>query len=431
MDALVEGKSLPFAERLIFCHDCGILVHSPPLDNNKAAKCPRCGAVLLRHKTNSIEKTLAFVIAALILFIMAHAFPFMTFSMEGREQVSHISTGIIEFLNQGMWILGLAVFLVAVLIPLLKLMSLLVVLWPLHHGRQPAYIAPVFRFVERLHPWAMMEVYLLGVIVAYVKLVDIATIGLGLGLFAFGALILAMVAADASLEPAEVWERFRPFEKKGSLPSRIDGKLIGCHACDLVVSVEQPMEHKHHKCPRCGASLHRRKADSLNRTCAFLLTAVILYIPANVYPVMTVISFGQGEADTILSGVKAFIEADMWPLAILVFFASITVPMLKMIGLAYLSVSVKSNSAWRPRDRTVLYRVIEGVGRWSMIDVFMISILVALVNLGSIATIEPGVGATAFAAVVVLTMFASMAFDPRLIWDGATTEHERGANPAS
>jgi len=426
VDVIDEGKSLPFAGRLIFCHDCGILVRSPPLDNNKAAKCPRCGAVLFRHKTNSIEKTLAFVIAALILFIMAHTLPFMTFSMEGREQVSHIITGIIEFFSQGMWPLGLAVFLVAVFIPLLKLISLLVVLWPLYRGRRPVFIAPVFRFVERLHPWAMMEVYLLGVIVAYVKLVDIATIGLGFGLFAFGALILAMVAADASLEPAEVWERFRPFEKKGSLPPRVQETLIGCHACNLVVSVE-PKAHKHNNCPRCGASLHRRKADSLNRTGALLLTAVILYVPANVYPVMTVISFGQGEADTILSGVKAFIAADMWPLAILVFFASITVPMLKMIGLTYLSVSVKRGSSWRPRDRTVLYRVIEGVGRWSMIDVFMISILVALVNLGSIATIEPGIGATAFAAVVVLTMFASIAFDPRLIWDGATKEHDRGA----
>jgi paraquat-inducible protein A len=133
--------------------------------------------------------------------------------------------------------------------------------------------------------------------------------------------------------------------------------------------------------------------------------------------VMTVISFGKGEPDTILSGVKALIEVGMWPVALLVFFASITVPVLKLIGLIYLLVSVQLRSTWRPRDRTAMFRVIEVVGRWSMVDIFMLSILVALVNLGSIAQIEPGAGAIAFAGVVILTMLASMSFDPRLIWD--------------
>ena len=132
---------------------------------------------------------------------------------------------------------------------------------------------------------------------------------------------------------------------------------------------------------------------------------------------MTVISFGRGTPDTILSGVIHLIEAGQLPIAALVFFASIAVPVLKLFGLSYLLLSVQFKSIWRPRDRTLLYRVIEAVGRWSMIDIFMISILVTLVKLGSIATIEPGAGATSFAAVVILTMFSSMSFDPRLMWD--------------
>ena len=132
---------------------------------------------------------------------------------------------------------------------------------------------------------------------------------------------------------------------------------------------------------------------------------------------MTVISFGKGSPDTILSGVMAFIEYGMWPLALLVFFASIMVPMAKVTGMIYLLLSVQRKSRWRPKDRTVLYRVTEVIGRWSMIDIFMISILVALVNLQAIATIAPGPGAISFAAVVVLTIFASRSFDPRLIWD--------------
>jgi paraquat-inducible protein A len=172
-------------------------------------------------------------------------------------------------------------------------------------------------------------------------------------------------------------------------------------------------------------ALHVRKPDSLNRTWALILTAVILYVPANLLPVMTVVSFGKGEPDTILSGVQALAAVGMWPVAILVFFASITVPVLKLIGLSFLLISVQRRTAWRTRDRTVLYRIVENVGRWSMVDIFMISILTALVNLQAIATIDPGPGAIAFAAVVVITMIASYSFDPRLIWDAAEHAHGR------
>jgi paraquat-inducible protein A len=175
-------------------------------------------------------------------------------------------------------------------------------------------------------------------------------------------------------------------------------------------------------------SLHHRKPESLTRTWALLTAAATLYIPANLLPVMTVVSLGKGEPDTILSGVKALAAAGMWPVALLVFFASITVPCLKVIGLVYLLVSVQRSSTQRLRDRTVMYRVIEQVGRWSMVDVFMISILVALVNLGQLATIEPGKGAVAFAGVVILTMFASLAFDPRLIWDAGRNQDDDRAH---
>ena len=160
-----------------------------------------------------------------------------------------------------------------------------------------------------------------------------------------------------------------------------------------------------------------RDSNSISRTWALLIAAYILYVPANLLPVMTVISFGKGEADTILSGVEALIHAGMWPIALLVFFASIIVPVTKLLSLTYLLLSVHYKSQWRPRERTVLYRITEVIGRWSMIDIFMISILIALVKLEAVATIEPGMGAISFAAVVIITMFAAMGFDPRFIWD--------------
>ncbi len=186
--------------------------------------------------------------------------------------------------------------------------------------------------------------------------------------------------------------------------------LVRCHACELLNPAPG-------LCTRCATPVHGRKPDSLNRTWALLIGAAVLYIPANVFPVLTVYRLGVGEADTILSGVVELIAAGMIPIAVLVFFASITVPMLKLVGLTYLLISVGRRQQGRARDRTVLYRIIAAVGRWSMIDMFMLSILVALVQLGDVATIDPGVGAMCFASVVVLTMFAASTFDPRVIWD--------------
>jgi len=163
--------------------------------------------------------------------------------------------------------------------------------------------------------------------------------------------------------------------------------------------------------------VHARKPNSTARTWALLCATAVLFIPANVYPVMTVIRFGTGEPSTILEGVVHLIDAGMIPLALLVLFASIVVPVLKLIVLTFLLITVRRGSSWRPQDRTRLYRVAEVVGAWSMVDIYLVAILTALVNLDALATIRPGIGATFFAAVVLLTMFAAHSFDPRLIWD--------------
>ena len=409
---------------IMACHECGLIQRMRALPDGASARCPRCGAALYRERHASIDRVLMLTIAALILFVLAHSFPFMSFSLEGREQVSTLLTGVIQLYRDGMWPLALLVFGAASLVPLLKLLGNLYVLLPLRLGRRPWGAAAAFRYTEVLHPWAMMEVYLLGVIVAYVKLTDLARLELGVAVYSFVALIVVMVAAEAALDRRTVWARLGPQALAPPVWSA-GQSLLSCHACDQVVRTGARRHHARLACPRCGAALHRRKPNSLTRTWALVLTACILYVPANLLPVMTVISFGRGHPDTILSGVQTLIAAGMWPVALLVFFASITVPVLKLIGLTFLAVSVRRGSSWRPRDRTLLYRIIESVGRWSMVDIFMISILVALVNLGAIATIEPGVGAIAFAAVVIITMIASHAFDPRLIWDRQETRHAR------
>ena len=191
--------------------------------------------------------------------------------------------------------------------------------------------------------------------------------------------------------------------------------LMRCHACGRLHPVVAHGAPAH--CERCGAPLHLRKPDDLARTWALLSAACILYVPANVLPVMVTQSVVGTQSDTIMSGVIYLWITGSWPLAALIFFASVMVPLLKIIALVVLAFSAQRRSTWAVQERTKLYRVVEFVGRWSMIDIFVVGVLAALVQFGALATIGAGPGAIAFGAVVVLTMLAAEAFDPRSLWD--------------
>lgn len=199
--------------------------------------------------------------------------------------------------------------------------------------------------------------------------------------------------------------------------------LVSCHACGHVQphvrSRAQP------RCARCGATLHARNPDSLTRTFALLVAAALLYIPANLLPVMHTSSLVGDEDDTIMSGVVYFWTSGDWPLAVIVFIASILVPMLKLSVLALLTVTAQRGSRWRPAERTKLYRLVEFIGRWSMLDIFVVTLTVALVRFQSLAVITARPGAIAFGSVVILTMMASMQFDPRLIWDPVDDDRQK------
>ena len=200
--------------------------------------------------------------------------------------------------------------------------------------------------------------------------------------------------------------------------------LFNCHCCGLLVRRATVEGRIRVRCPRCGARLHLRKPNSLGHTWALVIAALIFYIPANLLPVTITTYLGSTKADTIMSGVVFFIQTGSWGIALIIFTASIVVPIAKLIVLSGLMLSVQRRSRWRPRERTRLYRATELVGRWSMLDVFVVTVLVALVRLGYLTTIEAGPGVIYFAAVVVLTMIAAMTFDPRLIWDAMEKNDE-------
>lgn len=199
--------------------------------------------------------------------------------------------------------------------------------------------------------------------------------------------------------------------------SAVSRGFLACHSCGLLS--RRPPQPADLRCPRCGDHLHARKPGGTGRSWALLIAAYLLFIPANTLPIMATGSLFGSQKDTILSGVIYLWHSGSWPLAALVFFASIIVPLGKLMILTGLLVSVERRSVRYRRLRTRLYRLLEFIGRWSMLDIYVVTLLSALVQLQSLASITPMPGALAFGGVVVLTMLAAMAFDPRLIWDAA------------
>ncbi|MGV8570810.1 MAG: paraquat-inducible protein A [Pseudomonas asiatica] len=202
----------------------------------------------------------------------------------------------------------------------------------------------------------------------------------------------------------------------------IDAGILVCNECHEL-NRQQP-DSISQTCTRCGAIVHARRPNSIARTWALLIAASILYIPANMLPIMTVSTLGQGSPDTIMSGVITLLKHGMVPIAAVVFIASILVPTFKLVGIGLLLYSVQRRQPLSARQRILMYRFIEFIGRWSMLDIFVIAILVAVVNFGRIASVEANLGAVAFATVVILTMLAALTFDPRLIWDNTESDDD-------
>jgi len=402
------------------CGGCGQHQAVPALQPGMRAKCARCGITLVSIRTHSFSHSIALNLAALILMLIMCLTRLMSVETAGILINAGLFSGPEELVRQGMPALGAVVIFVTVLAPTLKLTGTLYVLIRLHEADPPGHLRRVFAWVEKLRPWSMIEVFVLGVFVAYVKLGDLVKLELDAGVYALLALTVIIIWADSALDRELIWERLGDIETdKIVVPHQLDRQelewAVGCETCGLVSFPRDAHAH----CPRCGSRLHRRKPNSYSRTWALTIAAAVLYIPANYYPVLTVMQLGAGAPSTILGGVEELVHSRMYPLAALVFFASIAVPMLKLVGLSIMLIAAQTGHDGWLRDRTKLYYIVHFVGRWSMIDIFMEALLGALVHFGGVITIEPGIGAVAFCGVVILTMFAAETFDPRLMWDAA------------
>jgi paraquat-inducible protein A len=413
------------------CPGCGLFQLVPPPAPGSMAQCERCGTTLHRARRHPLEQSAALSLASLVLLIVMCLTTLMTVRTSGIVHQAGLFSGPEELAQRGMAALAIVVVFVTVVAPMAKLLGILYVLLRIREAAPSRHLRRVFALVVKLSPWSMIDVFVFGVFVAYVKLGDLVTIELDAGVYALLVLTFVLVWTDGALDHEAIWDALDRADAQREariaiVAGRVPPWALSCDTCALVVVSR---EHAG-TCPRCGSALHPRKPDSIAWTWALVIAAAVLYLPANLYPVLTVMQLGAGEPSTILGGVRELISSGMYPLAALVFFASIAVPMLKLVGLTTMLVATQTRRSGWLRDRTRLYHVVHWIGRWSMIDIFMESLLGALVQFGGVVTIEPGIGAMAFCGVVVLTMFAAETFDPRVMWDAAEEGVDRAVAPS-
>ena len=408
------------------CHDCGLIQRLPRADEQASVLvCQRCGATLRQVRASSLALCTICATSGLVLFVLALSLPAVSVWMQGgRYGRSDLLTGPARLRQSGFWELGLATLATLIVLPLLKLVTVLTMAICVRAGRVPRVLKACFAALPTLTEWAMVDVFLLGAMIALFRLKVWMVVSFGPALFALGGSALCSIAVDAALDRFVFW-RLVPLrapvpEAEPSLPAQTSSPAtwFGCSGCGRVARLPEGAE-----CRRCECRVHARKPNMMQRTTALIAAAALLAIPANLLPVMSITKLGRGGPSTILGGTVELAQAGLWGLAGLVLVASVCVPVFKLGALSYLLLSIRRGSRAGLLFRTRLYRVVALIGRWSMIDIFATMMQVALARFGWLGSVRPGLGATAFCGVVALTMWASKSFDPRLIWDAA------GLNP--
>jgi paraquat-inducible protein A len=404
----------------LVCHGCGALQPVVPVAEDLQLACGNCEQILYFGRGPWLDKTTALAVAALVLFVGAHVFDFFTLVIGSNSQTITILSGAGALITREEWLLSGLVLMTTFLLPMFEIFALLYLLLPYRFNRRLPGQIKVMRWLEWVQHWIMHDVFLLGVLVTTVKLGDRATVLVGPGLPLFFLLVAALQAGYWFMDKRNLWSWLYPNNCFSRQPDEV---LYDCEVCKAMVGESIVRQQGH--CPRCHTRIHTRVPQSLQKTTALILAALILYAPSNLYYIMYYSELGVNYDSTILSGVFDLAANGLWLIAIIVFVASVVVPVLKLLMLSWLVWSVYRRHSGQVRLRMTMYRVTRFIGRWSMVDVFVVTLLTAVVQFGLIGQVEPGAALLPFAAVVVLTMLAVETFDPRLIWDTADTPTQR------
>jgi paraquat-inducible protein A len=397
----------------ILCTQCDLLVALPALQHGHKAVCPRCGTTLTTRWDEPRQRPTAYALVALFMLLLSNLFPFVNMKVAGvTSEVTLLQIPGVMF-SEDYASLGTFFLLFVQFVPAFCLVTILLLV-----NRVPLSLrTKIFlaRILFQLRTWGMAEIFLAGVLVSFVKLMAYGDVGIGSSFIPWCLFCILQLRTVQCVDRHWLWDDIAPAPVvtktlRVGVPGIHQG-LRSCPCCTAIVAAENPV------CPRCHTRGFVRRRNSLQWTMALLITSIMLYLPANILPIMITDLLGDQMPSTILAGVVLLWSEGSYPVALVIFIASIMVPTLKMIAIAWLCWDAKGHGRRDSERMHFVYEIVEFVGRWSMIDVFVIAVLSALVRMGGLMNIYPAIGALMFALVVIVTMFAAMTFDPRLSWD--------------
>jgi paraquat-inducible protein A len=398
------------AGAVIGCPGCGLLQSAVDCSGTELAFCSRCQTPLVHSAGKSLDVALASASATLLLLIPASFEPFLTTSAFGVTRSDVLPSGALALWHEGWPLLAIVFTLFVLVLPPLRFAALSAVLLAIRVNTRPRWLGPVFRWANALQTWAMLDVFFLGSAVAYARLHVSIRVTIDTGAVCFVSATVLSLIVRATLDRRRVWRLIAP-----DADLHVTDSGIVCPSCDRLL----PKDCEERACPRCGAVVRARRPDGVSRSMALLLAAALLYFPANLYTIATIPIDLRPTAYTVFGGIVDLSESGLFGLALLVFSASFAIPLLKMAGLSWCAVSCIRHSNTRLIGKTRIYRLLEEIGRWSMIDPFTIACFIPVMDFNSLLYGRAGPAATPFAAVVILTTLAVKCFDPRAMWDSA------------
>ena len=395
---------------ILACKHCDTLVRVSSLGEQQRAICPCCKNEIVSYQANQQQWLIAFSLTSL-LFLFSSLYPsFISFSQHGLVQdISLWNTFSLLADKYSLVLSGIFVF-STFLIPLF--ICLLVLLTNSHYWQDlnPHNARYLARLLNKIKTFNLSDIFLVAVLVSVFKLMSLADIRFGPGFWAYILFVICFIETLSLINETELWERQQMLFQPALLH---DGKSARAQELKQCLICSQLTRETH--CPRCYSKTYFRKPNSTQRAIIWMVTATVFLIPANLLPIMNTINLGNETPATIFSGVVVMWQSGSYPVAILIFIASICIPIIKAVALFYLIL--QSRKCSHPKRASTIYRWLEIMGKWSMIDVFVVIILVSLVQLGTVLSVEPHVGIVFFTAMVLCQIVAVNSFDPRILWD--------------
>ncbi|MAD88945.1 MAG: paraquat-inducible protein [Pseudoalteromonas sp.] len=395
---------------ILACKHCDSLVRVSALGEHQRAVCPCCNNEIVSYQANQQQWLIAFSLTSL-LFLFSSLYPsFVSFSQHGLVQDISLWNAFSLLADKYSTVLAGIFMFSTFLIPMF--ICFLVLLTNSHYWQDlnPHNARYVARLLNKTKTLNLADIFLVAVLVSVFKLMSLAEIGFGLGFWSYILFVVCFIETLSLINETELWERQQILFQPALLH---DGKSAKAQELKQCLTCSQLTRETH--CPRCYTKTHFRKPNSEQRAIAWMITATVFLIPANILPIMNTINLGSDTPATIFSGVVVMWQSGSYPIAILIFLASICIPIIKAGALFYLII--QSRKCTHPKRASTIYRWLEIMGKWSMIDVFVVIILVSLVQLGTVLSVEPQIGIVFFTIMVLCQIVAVNSFDPRILWD--------------